>query len=213
MIRVLVADDHGVVREGIKRILDETLDLRVAGEVADGQGVYAKVRAEAWDVILLDISMPGRNGLEVLQHLKCIRPDLPVLVYSMHPGSQYAIRAFKAGARGYLSKDRLPRELVEAIRKVSRGGRYVSASLAEQLVVEMNRASDQPLHDSLSDREHQVLCLLGAGRAVTEIADELSLSPKTISTYRARILEKLQLNTTAELIHYAIRHELASYSS
>ncbi len=208
MIRVLVADDHGVVREGIKRILADTPDLCVAGEADNGREAYAKVATQAWDVVLLDLSMPGKSGLEVLHDLKRLRPQLPVLVFSMHTGGQYAMRAFKAGALGYLPKDCLPQELVAAIRKVVHGGRYVSPSLAEQLVFEVTRKSDQPLYTDLSDREYQVLCLLAAGNTVSDIAQELALSVKTISTYRARILEKLHLKTTAELIRYAILHEL-----
>ncbi len=208
MIRVLVADDHGVVREGIKRILADTPDLCVAGEADNGREAYAKVATQAWDVVLLDLSMPGKSGLEVLHDLKRLRPQLPVLVFSMHTGGQYAMRAFKAGALGYLPKDCLPQELVAALRKVVHGGRYVSPSLAEQLVFEVTRKSDQPLYTDLSDREYQVLCLLAAGNTVSDIAQELALSVKTISTYRARILEKLHLKTTAELIRYAILHEL-----
>jgi two-component system, NarL family, invasion response regulator UvrY len=205
MIRILVADDHAIVREGVKRILADTRDLRVLGEASNGQEVFAKVSSQAWDVVLLDLAMPGRNGLEVLQQLKHTNPHLPVLVFSMYPGSQYVVRALKAGARGYLPKESLPEELVIALRKVVQGGRYVSPSLTECLVLEMTRESDAPLHTSLSDREYQVLCLLASGKTVTEIADELALSVKTISTYRARILEKMHMNTTAELIHYAIR--------
>jgi DNA-binding NarL/FixJ family response regulator len=204
MIRILVADDHAIVREGVKRILADTRDLRVLGEASNGQEVFAKVSSQAWDVVLLDLAMPGRNGLEVLQQLKHTNPHLPVLVFSMYPGSQYVIRALKAGARGYLPKESLPEELVVALRKVVQGGRYVSPSLTECLVLEMTRESDAPLHTSLSDREYQVLCLLASGKTVTEVADELALSVKTISTYRARILEKMHMNTTAELIHYAI---------
>ncbi len=208
MIRVFVADDHAVVREGVKRILSDTPDLYVVGEAGTGQELCTLLSAQACDLVLLDISMPGRNGLEVLHHLKHTHPHLPVLVFSMHPGAQYAIRAFKAGARGYVGKESLPDELVTAIRKVVRGGRYVSPELAEHLVTEMTRESEDPLHASLSNREYQVLCLLGDGKTVSEIAGELVLSVKTISTYRMRILEKLHLKTTAELIHYAIHHEL-----
>lgn len=208
MIRVLVADDHDVVREGVKRILADTPDLRVAGEADNGREAFSKVVTQPWDVVLLDLSMPGKGGLEVLHDLKRLRPHLPVLVFSMHKGGQYVVRAFKAGAVGYLLKDSLPQELVAALRKVVDGGRYVSPALAEQLVVEVTRKSDQPLHNELSDREYQVLCLLAAGETVSDIAHELALSVKTISTYRTRILDKLHLKTTAELIRYAIRHQL-----
>jgi two-component system invasion response regulator UvrY len=208
MIRILVADDHAVVREGVKRILSETADLVIAGEAGHGQEVLAKVATEPWDVVLLDISMPGRNGLEVLQQLRHLCPALPVLVFSMHPENQYAVRAFRAGAAGYLTKDSLPEELVTAIRKIVQGGRYVSASLAEYLVTEIGHDATTPLHAVLSDREYQVLCMLASGKTATEIARELSLSVKTVSTHRSRILEKMHMKTNAELIHYAIHHRL-----
>jgi DNA-binding NarL/FixJ family response regulator len=208
MIRILVADDYTVVREGVKSILADTRDLRVMGEARNGQEVFAKVSSQSWDVLLLDLSMRGRNGLEVLQELKRHHPKLPVLVFSMYSGSQYLVRSMKAGAMGYLPKESLPEELVLALRNVAQGRRYVSPSLTECLVLEMTRESDAPLHASLSNREYQVLCLLASGKTVSEIADEWALSVKTISTYRTRILEKMQMNTTAELIHYAIRQDL-----
>jgi DNA-binding NarL/FixJ family response regulator len=208
MIRVLVADDHAVVREGIKRILADTPDLVVAGEASDRQEILAQLAAQRWDVVLLDISLPGGNGLEILQHLKRLHPQLRVLVFSVHGESQYAVRAFKAGAAGYLTKHSPPEELVTAIRRVVGGGRYISPSLAEQLAFEVTLEPQQPRHAALSNREFQVLQLLASGRTVAAVAAELSLSVKTISTYRARILEKLQLQTTAELIHYAVRHGL-----
>jgi two-component system, NarL family, invasion response regulator UvrY len=208
MIRILVADDHAVVREGVKRIVTDTSDLVVAAEAGQSQEVLSKVAARTCDVVLLDISMPGRSGLEILQQLKRAHPALPVLVFSVHPENQYALRAFKAGASGYLTKDSIPEELVTAIRKVVRGGRYVSPSLAEHLVLEVTTGSDKPPHASLSDREYQVLCLLASGKTVTEIAKELSLSVKTVSTHRSRILAKMHMKTNAELMHYAIRHRL-----
>jgi two-component system, NarL family, invasion response regulator UvrY len=208
MIRILVADDHAVVREGVKRILAETDDLEIAGEASHGQELLAKMAAAPWDMVLLDISMPGRNGLEVLQQLRSLHPALPVLVFSMHPENQYAVRAFRAGAGGYLTKDSMPEELVTAIRKVVRGGRYVSAALAEYLVSEIGHESTAALHAVLSDREYQVLCMLASGKTVTQIARELSLSVKTVSTHRSRILGKMHMKTNAELIHYAIRHRL-----
>ena len=210
MIRILVADDHAIVREGVKRLLADTKDLRVMGEASNGHEVLAKVASQTWDVLLLDLAMPGRNGLEVLQQLKRTDPQLPVLVFSMYPGNQYLVRVLKAGAVGYLPKESLPEELVIAVRKVAQGGCYISPSLTECLVLEMTRESDAPLHARLSDREYQVLCLLASGKTVTEIAEELALSVKTISTYKARILEKMHLNTTAELIHYAIRQGLVA---
>jgi DNA-binding NarL/FixJ family response regulator len=208
MIRILVADDHAVVREGVKRIVADTSDLVVAAEASQSQEVLSKVAARTCDVVLLDISMPGRSGLEILQQLKRAHPALPVLVFSVHPENQYALRVFKAGASGYLTKDSIPEELVTAIRKVVRGGHYVSPSLAEHLVLEVTTGSDKPPHANLSDREYQVLCLLASGKTATEIAKELSLSVKTVSTHRSRILAKMHMKTNAELMHYAIRHRL-----
>jgi two-component system invasion response regulator UvrY len=211
MIRLLIADDHAVVREGVKRILSDTAEISerlIIGEASNGQEVLTKAAAEPWDVVLLDISMPGRNGLEVLRQLQSINPTLPVLVFSMHAENQYAVRAFKAGAAGYLTKDSLPEELVTAVRRILQGRRYVSAALAEHLVVELAHGLETPPHARLSDRELQVLCLLAAGKTVSAIAAELSLSVKTVSTHRSRILEKMRMKTNAELIHYAIRHQL-----
>ncbi len=210
MILVLVADDHSVVREGVKGILADTPDLLVAGEASNSREVRVQVTTRMWDVVLLDVYVPGKNRLEVLHDLKRIRPRLPVLVFSMHSGGQHAVRAFKAGAVGYLCKDCLPQELVAAIRRVAQGGRYASQSLAEQLVFEMTRESDEPLHTSLSDREYQVLWLFAFGKTLSEVADEMALSASAIKTYRVRILEKLHLRTTIELIHYAIHHQLVA---
>ena len=210
MIRVLVVDDHLVVREGIKRILAETSDLRVVAEASDGREGYLRATAQAVDAVLLDLALPGRGGLEVLQQIKQARPQVPVLVFSMHPEQQFAIRAFKAGAAGYLPKDSLVEDLVPAIRKVACGGRYVSQALAEYLVHEMTGDHVTPRHALLSNREYQVLCLLASGGTVSEVAEALTLSVKTISTYRARILDKLHLKTTAELIHYAACHRLVA---
>jgi two-component system invasion response regulator UvrY len=208
MIRILIADDHAVVREGIKRILAETEDLIVTGEARTGSEVLANVAAHACDMVLLDISMPGRNGLDILRELKHVKPKLAVIVFSIHRADQYAVRAFKAGASGYVTKESIPDELVTAIRRVAHGGRYVSPSLAEELVLELTIAEKAPLHASLSNREFQVLCMFASGKSATEIADELSLSIKTVRTYRSHILEKLHLKTTTDLIRYAILHQL-----
>lgn len=208
MIRVFVADDHCVVREGVKQVLSSTPDLRVSGEASNGREACSMVPQQASDVLVLDPDMPDRSGLEVLHDLRHMCPQLPVLVFSMYAGGPYAMRAIKAGAAGYLSKDSLPQELVTAIRKVVHGGRYVSSFLAEELAFEVTRDSDQPLHTDLSDREYQVLCLFAEGNTASEIAHELSLSVKTISTYRARILEKLNLKNTADIIRYAIHQQL-----
>jgi len=208
MIRVLIADDHAVVRQGLKQILGDTPEMLVAGEAINGQEVLDKVRAEAWDVVVLDISMPDRSGLDILKELQSERPKLPVLVLSMYSEDQFAVRVLKAGARGYLTKDSAPDELVKAVRKVVSGGTYVSAFLAEKLAFEIGTDSNKLPHEALSDREFQVLRLIAAGKSVKEIAAELYLSVKTVSTYRARLLQKMNLETNAELIHYAIQNHL-----
>jgi DNA-binding NarL/FixJ family response regulator len=208
MIRIFVADEHAVVREGVKRITGETSDLLVVGEAGTNTEVLSQVTGQMCDVVLMDISLTGRGGLDVLQELKSQYPRLPVLVFSTHDRHQYATRAFKAGASGYLTKTCTSDELTAALRKVARGGRYVDAEVAEILACELSRDSEQPLHAALSDRELQVLCLLGQGKTMTEIAQDLCLSIKTISCYRARMLEKMQLRTTADLMHYAIHEQL-----
>lgn len=208
MIRVLVADDHPLVRQGVRQTLGETPDIRVAREAVDGHEVLEAVRHRDCDVLLLDITMPGIHGLDVLKQVKRDRPDLPVLVLTMHSEEQFALRSLKAGAAGYLTKEALPAELVRAIRKVHAGGKYVSPTLAERLAQELELGMERAPHERLSDREYQVLCLLARGRSVGEIAAELALSVKTISTFRTRILEKMNLRTNADLIHYAIRHRL-----
>jgi len=208
MIRALIADDHAVVRQGLKQILGDTPEMVVAGEAITGQEVLDKVRAGAWDVVVLDISMPDRSGLDILKQLRSERPKLPVLVLSMHSEDQYALRVLKAGASGYLTKDSAADELVKAIRKVVSGGTYVSSFLAEKLASEIGTDSSRLPHETLSDREFQVLRLIAAGKSVTEIAAELYLSVKTVSTYRARMLEKMNLGTNAELIHYAMQNHL-----
>ena len=208
MIRVLIADDHAVVRQGLKQILGDAPEMVVAGEATNGQEVLDKVRAEAWDVVVLDISMPDRSGLDILKELQSERPKLPVLVLSMYSEDQFAVRVLKAGARGYLTKDSAPDELVKAIRKVVSGGTYVSAFLGEKLAFEIGTDSSRLPHEALSDREFQVLRLIAAGKSVKEIAAELYLSVKTVSTYRARLLQKMNLETNAELIHYAIQNRL-----
>jgi two-component system, NarL family, invasion response regulator UvrY len=208
MIRVLIADDHAVVRQGLKQILGDTPEMLVAGEATTGQEALDKVRAETWDVVVLDISMPDHSGLDILKQLRSEQPKLPVLVLSMYSEDQYAMRVLKAGASGYLTKDSAADELVKAIRKVVRGGRYVSPSLAEKLAFAVGADSGKLPHETLSDREFQVLRLIAAGKSVKEMAAELFLSAKTVSTYRARLLQKMSLETNAELIHYAIQNHL-----
>ena len=208
MVRILLADDHTVVREGVKRILQDVPDLEVVGEATNGQEVLASAEQHTWDVILLDISLSGKNGLETLKQLRRKQTDLPVLMFSIHPEEQYAVRALKAGASGYLTKGCEPNELIEALRKVAHGGKYISATLAERLVDEVSMDSSKLPHELLSDREYQVLCMLASGKSATDIANILSLSVKTISTHRARILRKMQMRTNAELIHYALQQGL-----
>jgi two-component system, NarL family, invasion response regulator UvrY len=208
MIKILIADDHAIVRRGLKQIVSEQTDMIVGGEAENAREVLEMVRSNKWNVIVLDLNMPGRSGLEVLKELKREQPKLPVLVLSVHSEDQYGIRVLKAGAAGYLTKDSAPDELVRAIRKVHRGGRYVSPSLAEALVLELGVESDRPRHKALSDREFQVLTMIASGKTVGEIGEELSLSVKTISTYRARVLEKMRMRTNAELTHYAIQNQL-----
>jgi DNA-binding NarL/FixJ family response regulator len=208
MVRILLADDHTVVREGVKRILQDIPDLEVADEATTGQEVLAWAETNTCDVVLLDISLPGANGLETLKQLRRKQTMLPVLMFSVHPEEQYAVRALKAGASGYLTKGCEPHELIAALRKVAQGGKYISATLAERLVDEVAMDSSKLPHEHLSDREYQVLCMLASGKSATEIADILSLSVKTISTHRARILRKMQMKTNAELIHYALQQGL-----
>ncbi|HSR50212.1 MAG TPA: response regulator transcription factor [Acidobacteriota bacterium] len=207
MIKVLVADDHPVVREGLKRVIEKDSGMLVAAEAGTSQEVLDRLAAKRPDVVLLDINMPGRGGLEILQQIKTHYPSLPVLVISMYPEDQYATRVLRAGAAGYLTKESAPSQLVKAIRKVVGGRKYVSPTLAEKLAIDLGSEAQFP-HESLSDREYQVLCLLASGKTVSEIADELSLSIKTISTYRTRILEKMDLRNNVELARYALKHGL-----
>lgn len=208
MIKILIADDHAIVREGLKQIVADTSDMVVAGEAADGQEVLEQVRKEDWDLILLDISMPGRGGIDTLKELKIEKPNLPVLVLSMHPEEQYAVRALKAGASGYLTKESAPEQLIGAIRKVSQGGKYISADLAESLAFHVGMNSEKPLHETLSNREYQVMLMIASGKTVKEIANDLSLSVKTISTNRVRALGKMRMKNNAEMAYYAIKHGL-----
>jgi len=206
--RVFIADDHAIVREGLKQILAEQRDIVVAGEAENGLDALKLFRKSRCHVMLLDISMPDRNGIEVLKQIKQERPELAVLMLSMHREDQYAIRALKAGAAGYLTKQSAPAELVNAIRQVAGGQKYVSAALAQALANGIGADHDAPPHDSLSDREFQTLTMIGSGKTVSEIARELSLSVKTVSEYRTRLLAKMGLKTSAELMTYAIRNGL-----
>jgi DNA-binding NarL/FixJ family response regulator len=208
MIRILIADDHRIVREGLKQILAETPDMIVVDEASNGQEVLAKAWKNDYDVVLLDISMPGRSGLDILKQLKSERPKVSVLVLSMYSEEQYAMRALRAGASGYMTKESAPDELIEAIRKVSTGRKYISATVAEKLAVSLEASNERPAHESLSDREYQVMCMIASGKTIKTIADELSLSVKTVSTYRTRILEKMRMKNNAELTHYSIQNRL-----
>ncbi|UCE97787.1 MAG: response regulator transcription factor [Dehalococcoidia bacterium] len=208
MLRVLIADDHPVFREGLKQIINETNDLMVARESSDGFEALKQLREGSYDLALLDISLPDINGIEILKHLKTEKIGIPVLILTMHPEEQYAIRALKAGASGYLTKESTPNELVTAIRKISKGGKYISSSLAEKLASEVGRIDVKASHEMLSDREYQIMLLIASGKTVSQIAERLSLSIKTISTYRSRILEKMGMQTNAELTYFAIKNQL-----
>ena len=206
MIKILIADDHTIVREGLKQILMETSDMVVAAEAANGQEVLDKIGKDNFDVVVLDIAMPGKSGLDILKELRSYKLKLPILVLSMYPEDQYALRVLRAGADGYLTKESAPNELITAIRKVHAGKKYISTLLAEKLAFGLEADTAKPPHEHLSDREYQVMCRIASGRTVKEIADELFLSVKTISTYRARILEKMGMKNNAELTHYAIQN-------
>ena len=208
MIRVLIADDHAVVREGLQRIVAQNPDMSVVGEAGTGHEVLAFVQNRECDLVLLDLSMPGKDGLDTLKELRALKPHLPVLILSVYPEDQYAVRLLRAGASGYLTKESAPEELVAAIRKVSRRGRYVSASLAERLASMLDSSDDRPPHERLSDREYRVMIMIASGRTVGEVADSLCLSVKTVSTYRARALRKLAMKTNAEFAFYAMKQGL-----
>jgi two-component system invasion response regulator UvrY len=208
VIRILISDDHAIVREGIKQILADTNDLVAAGEATNGHEVIEHVRREDWDMVLLDLAMPGKDGLETLKEIKREKPKLPVLVLSIYPEEQYAVRALKAGASGYLTKESAPEELIAAIRKVSQGGKYISSSLAENLASHLEVDADKPVHETLSDREYQVMLLIASGKTVKEIADEMCLSVKTVSTYRVRALSKMGMKNNSEFTYYAIKYGL-----
>lgn len=208
MLKVLIADDHPVVRQGVKQILTEELQLKQFDEARNAREVLEKVSRNKWDILILDINLPDMSGLEILRQLKKVHPDLPVLVLTVFDEDQIAIRVLKAGASGFVTKETMPNELIAAVKKIHSGGKYVSPSLAEKLVFNIYTEEEKPVHHKLSNREYQVICLIAAGKSVKQIAEELYLSIQTIRTYRTRILEKMELNTDAELIHYAIQHGL-----
>lgn len=208
MHRILIADDHSVVRRGLKQILLDAFPSAHVEEVADAEDLLKNVRMHEWDVVITDISMPGRSGLDVLQQIRLDRPKLPVLILSVHPEDQYAIRVLKAGASGYLNKDSAPEDLVKAINRVMLGKKYITASIAEKLATTLEQDSEKLPHEYLSDREFEVLKLLAAGKSISDIGDQISLSASTVSTYRARILTKMNLKTNADLTLYAVEHKL-----
>lgn len=208
MIRVLIVDDHAIVRQGLRRILEESKGLQVGGEASNGVEALKMLRNDKYDVVLLDISMPEKNGIDTLKMIIEKDREAKVLILSMYPEEQYAVRLMKAGASGYLTKETAPEQLVNAIRNVVAGKKHISSSLAELLLVECGVDSGKPPHEILSDREYQVLRMIGSGKQVSEIAETLSLSVKTVSTYRAHILEKMKLRNNAELTHYVMRNNL-----
>jgi len=208
MKKILIVDDHEVLRDGVKRVFDKQPGTAIFGEASTLQEALTLLREQDWDIVVLDISLGSRSGLEVLRELKEIRPRLPVLILSMHPEEQFARRALKAGASGYITKDSPRAELVKAVNKVMSGGTYVSPALAERLIIDLREDTDRPRHETLSDREFEVLRLIASGKTVSEVASILSLSDSTISTYRGRILEKMRMKTNAELTYYAIQKKL-----
>ena len=208
VIRVLIADDHAVVRKGLRHILSSPGDIQVGDEAADGSEVISLISRNIYDLVLLDISLPGRNGIDILKQIKVYNPKLPVLMLSMHTEKDYAVRCYKAGAAGYLTKDSPVEEILFAIRKVAGGGRYLNPSLADKLPFAWEPQPAESIHRLLSDREFQVMCMLACGKTTTEIADELSLSLQTVSTYKARILEKMKMPSLAHVIRYAIENKL-----
>lgn len=211
MIKILIADDHAVVRRGLRQIINDEPDLDVVAEAQNGQEVLDQLEKTDCNVLVLDITMPDKNGLAVLQEVKAARPRLPVLILSMHPEDQFALRALKLGASGYLTKESAPEELVGALRKVVSGGKYISSTLAEQLVSEIASDSPRPSPERLSEREFQVLRMIAQGKTISQIAEEMHLSVKTVSTYRTRLLLKMKMKTNAELVRYAVQHGLVDF--
>jgi two-component system, NarL family, invasion response regulator UvrY len=208
MMRVLIADDHAIFRLGLKDILSHEFQKITFAEARNADETLEQIRKQDWEIVILDISMPGKSGLDILEEIRRVRPRLPILLLSMHPEEQFARRALKAGAAGYLTKESVPDELKKAVRKALAGGRYVSTALAEKLAWDLDSRIETPIHDLLSDREFQVLRMVASGKTVKDIADELALSVKTVSTYRTRILEKTRMKNNAELIRYAVQSHL-----
>jgi DNA-binding NarL/FixJ family response regulator len=208
LIKVLIADDHAIVRRGLRQILAETADIVVAGEAATAPEVLQAVRAERWDAVILDVSLPGGSGMDLLGDIRRDRPSLPVLILTVYSEDQYAVRAIRAGAAGFLTKEAAPERLVEAVRKIASGGRYVSPEVAEKLASFVSANDHSPPHERLSNREFEILKMIASGKTVSQIADTLVLSVKTVSTHRTRMLKKMGMKTNAELTHYAVRNGL-----
>ena len=208
MIKILIADDHKIFREGLREIINKTSDIRVIDEAKSGIEVLSQVEENSYDVILLDISMPGRSGLDILKQLRKEKPHIQVLILSMYSEEEFAIRAMRTGAAGYLVKDTASKDLIEAIRKVSMGLKYVTPSLAEKLAIDIDMGNETPIHAKLSNREYEVMCMISSGKKNKEIAEEILVSPKTVSSYKKRILDKMGMKTNAQLTEYAIRNGL-----
>jgi two-component system invasion response regulator UvrY len=208
MIKILIVDDHAVVRAGIQHFLADISDMHIAGEAATAAEAIRYVRADEWDIVVLDIGMPDKSGVEVLRQIKREKPQLPVLILSMHPENRYAVKILRSGASGYVQKEALATELVDAIRTVASGHKYISHAVAELLTMDPQTESDKPLHDTLSAREYEIFYRLSLGEGATKIADDLCLSVKTVSTYRARILQKMNMSNNADIIYYAIKENL-----
>ncbi|MEQ1529560.1 MAG: response regulator transcription factor [Methylococcales bacterium] len=209
MIKILIGDDHSIVRQGLKQIIADVKDMEVFSEAACGDDVLKMIRSGGWNFLLLDIAMPGKNVLELIKLSKLANPNLPILILSMYPEDQYALRMLRAGADGYLTKESAPELLVAAIRKLAEGGKYVSEALAEKLVTDINYGQELQLHAKLTDREFQVFCALSIGKSITEIAKDMSLSTKTISTFRTRLLKKMRMSNNADLIHYVMKNDMS----
>jgi len=208
MIKVLIADDHAIVREGLKQILSDIPDMKVFGEAGSGDEALQLIRNERWHIMLLDIAMPGKNVLELIKLAKHQSPHLPILILSMYPEDQYAVRMLRAGADGYLTKESAPEQLVAAIRKVAKGGKYISATMTDKLIEELNPNQEKSPHTTLSDREFQVFRGICSGKSITDLAQQMTLSVKTISTYRTRLMKKMNMSKNAEIIHYAFKNDL-----
>jgi two-component system invasion response regulator UvrY len=209
-MKILIADDHALVRRGLKQIIEEEFPNAATGEAEDCQQVLERVRKDPWDIVVLDLTMPGGDGLEVLKQIKVIRPQLPVLILSMHTEEQFGTAVLKHGAAGFLTKRTAPEELAKAIRQATRGGKYITPTLAEKLAFEVEKDTDKPPHKTLSNREYQVFLMLAAGKSINEISQELSLSEKTIRQFRSRLLAKMKMKNNVELAHYAIQHGLVN---